>query len=411
MGRTSWTARLAGSNLLLPIAFLILLSVTVKLTLLWDSYYNGFLPQDYSTLFSDEITYIEEGRLFFESSVYGDDGRVYSYGVGTNWLYVFLNYVALHVFQSKGGAYIAMGLMNIALSTISPFLLLPVIRDVVRDDRRFEWAAILLLTLTLFWPQALILASHNLKDVLTQAFTLLYVLTFWSFFLRDTERGWRLKELIVPVIALGTILFLLFSLRIYLAVMLAAVSMMLLARQKPILVLFGLALMVLFYFVFEERLIGFIFNNWLFSADAREVLLSEAFESGDVRARVNTDFISIFGSAIRFFLAPFPSMGSTGYQWLLVVQSAIVYFLAYFAFNGMRQYRPDIRKFVLILFFFLALFYGVAEIISGPRQRFASFDFLFLAFAVVGLAMARRHELLYGLLGFVAVYFVARFVF
>jgi hypothetical protein len=391
-------------NFLLPVVFLVLLSVTLKLVFLWDSYSNGFLPRDGSTLFSDELTYLNEGRLFF-------DGSTYDYGVGTNWLYVFLNYVALNIFQTEGGAYIALGLMNILVSTISPFLLVPIIRDAMPDDRAFKRGIILLLALTLLWPQALILASHNLKDVLTQAVTLLYVVTFFFFFRRSAERSLRVKELLVAVTALGAILLLLFSLRIYLAAMLAAASMILLARKKPLLALLGLALMVMFYFLFEERLVGFIVNNWLFSVDAREALLNEAFQSGDVQARVNVEPLLILGSAVRFFLAPFPSMGTTAYQWLLVAQSTVMYFLAYFALKGTRNYRYDLKGFMLILLFFLALFYGVAELISGPRQRFASFDYLFIAFATAGLVTAKRHEILYGLLGFAGIYFIARFAF
>jgi hypothetical protein len=301
--------------------------------------------------------------------------------------------------------------MNVALSTASPFLLLPIVRQVIPDDRKYEWAVVLFLAITLMWPQALILASHNLKDVLTQFLTSLYLLILWSFALRDPERKMRSGEILKSTLALGITLLLLFSLRTYLAVILAAVSMLLLAPRRPVLALLGLASMVIFYFAFQDRLVGFIYDNWLFNADARESLLQDAFSRGDVRARVNVEPLEILGSAVRFFLGPFPSAGGTGYQWLLVIQSAAMYFFAYFSIKGARRFPPSIKGYVIILCLFLALLYGIAELISGPRQRFAPFDYLFLMFATVGLVSARQHEFLYGVLGFSAIYFFARFVF
>lgn len=396
--------RLVGSRLLLPVASLVLLSLAVKAGMLMDSYYHGFLPRNFATLFSDEITYIEEGRQFF-------DGASYDYGIGSNWLYVFLNYVALSVTGSEAATYLTLGAMNVVLSTVTPFLLLPLFRDAFPGDSDYRRASLWFLAAALLWPQGLILASHNLKDVMTQFVTVGYLAGFYAFFLRNDGRNVQSAELVRAAVLLGIALLLLFSLRNYLAVILAFASFVLLVTRRPTVALAGLAIVAAFYWSVRDQVSWFLENNWLIDAGARQDMLASAFDWGDTQARINATPGDIAVGALRFFLAPFPSAANSGYGWLLVIQSSMIYFLAYFFFRGRKPIDRGFTRFVLLLFALLALFYGVAELISGPRQRFASFDFLFLAVAAAGWATAGRGELIMALGVFAGVYLMARSVF
>jgi hypothetical protein len=59
--------------------------------------------------------------------------------------------------------------------------------------------------------------------------------------------------------------------------------------------------------------------------------------------------------------------------------------MAYFWLKGMRDIPSSFRGFTLWLFLLIGVFYGIAELFSGPRQRYSTFDHFYLVSAAVGM--------------------------
>jgi hypothetical protein len=73
------------------------------------------------------------------------------------------------------------------------------------------------------------------------------------------------------------------------------------------------------------------------------------------------------------------------YQFLDILQSAVIYMVAYFWLKGIRDVPSGFRSFTLWLFLVIGVFYGIAELFSGSRQRFAVFDHFYLVSVAVGM--------------------------
>jgi hypothetical protein len=88
----------------------------------------------------------------------------------------------------------------------------------------------------------------------------------------------------------------------------------------------------------------------------------------------------------------------------------VIYLLAYFWIRGLRNVPSSFRGFTIWLFMSIGIFYGIAELFSGPRQRFASFDHIYLVTATVGAAGMRMPDIGKALGVAILVYVVGKYI-
>jgi len=360
------------------------LSLLLKLALLYDVYYNGFLVLDFSIFNLDEIGYLETGRMLHL------EDRPFEFG--GNWLYGYLNYFVFMFTSDFNTAFLLLCFMNLTLSYVSPLVLLPVVRDCFKDREQQERAVLIFLVFAWLWPEGMYLAVRNLKDTLLQLLVCAYVLFFYSFMKRMDGEGLSKARIGGYFLAAAALIFLIFSLRTYLAAILFAVAFFPLLTRKPLMAVLALATVAATIAAYPEPFIGFVQSNFLLSADAARDLAEQIYrQGGDVR--INQDPIGISTSALRFFLGPVPTTPLNLYQFMEIFQSGVIYFLAYFWFKGIREAPSSFQGFALWLFLSIGVFYGIGEMFSGPRQRFSSFDHIYLISASVGLARAKGNDI------------------
>jgi hypothetical protein len=373
-----------GMTRVAVLATLVFLSLLLKLALLYDVYYNGFLVVNYDVVNLDEMGYLDIGRELHVADK--------PFDLGGNWLYGYVNYFALMLTSDIGTAYLLLCFMNMTLSFLSPLLLLPVVRDCFKDRELQEKAALIFLVFVLLWPEGAYLAVRNLKDTLLQFLVCAFVLVFHSFMKHIDGGGLSKGRMGGYFLAAAALMVMIFSLRMYLAAMLFAIAFFPLLTRKPLIAALAIAAVAAVIIAFPDTFIEYLEKNWLFSADAAKDVAEEIYNQGG-QARINHDLIGISTAFLRFFLMPVPTTPVTVYQAMEIFQSGIVYLLAYFWFKGIREVPSSFRGFTLWLFLLIGVFYGIAELFSGPRQRFSSFDHLYLVAASVGLARAEVKDI------------------
>src|SRR5206468_2743521 len=158
-----------------------------------------------------------------------------------------------------------------------PLLLVPIIRDCFRDRALRERAVLIFLAFTLLWPQGAFLSAHNLKDTLLQFLVSAYLLLFYTFIKEIDEQGTSKVRLGAYFLSAAALVFLIFSLRTYLAAMLFAISFFPVLTRKPGVAFFGVAVVVATIVAYPDPFVEFVANNFLFSPDAAKDLVSTLY--------------------------------------------------------------------------------------------------------------------------------------
>ena len=124
-------------------------------------------------------------------------------------------------------------------------------------------------------------------------------------------------------------------------------------------------------------------KNWLMSEEVAQQQNEHIVAAGSAELRVNYTPSSIFVGMVKFLITPIPKLNPQNVlEGVLIFQTIFSLYFLLPVFNGLILLRFHHAR---ILFYsqtiLVVLFYGIAQVFSGPRQRFSTLDILLIFFA------------------------------
>lgn len=363
------------SNSLYLFFFFAALSLVIKLALVLYQYFYGYLPGDISLITPDGFTYAQESS---------NNTIIY---VGGHWLYNYLNQIAYGILGDTGKVYIAMSVFNALLSLSIPVAMLPALKALVPKEKLAS-SFIFLTVFSLFWPTSLWVASLNLKDTLLATLFAFYI----SLFMLSTNNLEKKKTFLLFIMQ-ALVLFLIFSLRSYLAAFLLFAGVAhILFRQKNLYLLIFILIFLILVFVspFGQFVLQFlnVQNNWLINPDVLNKM-----DQGDLYI-INRNIGGFFAGIIKTNLNPFPTLEIENIYSLLAVQRTIIVslLLYYFLYNLFFKWKSKYKFFLILNFILPMIFYSYVENFSGPRQIYSNMDIIFILCLSCFVAYNKRKQ-------------------
>lgn len=357
-------------NLLKWYISLVSLSLLIKIPLVLINYYYGFLLNDISLINRDGIVYVEK-------AVNG----IVDIRIGGHWLYVYMNEIVYKYSLDEKHLYLWMSVINVMLSSLLPLVLLPALRIFKFDSQKEVTITFVVFSiLMLFWPTSLWISSQNMKDILIALLFSLYISIFILALNSKNKLGFT-----IIIIAGIAVLFLIFSVRSYLAVFMIGASFIYVFIKERQNVLLITGFLVLFILIYVSPIGNYILsflnpqNNWLLNPSIAKKVSQSYILQGENTLVVNFTMKDILVNLVRTIFNPFPKITwGNFYELLLTVRTIFISLFFYFFVINMINWKSRYKLFFVLNIFFPLLFYAVAESYSGPRQVFSSIEMIFL---------------------------------
>lgn len=364
-----------------------LLVVSLAVKLLYLSYrYLGFVSEGTQAIFPDESLYLERAQSNFQIVL------------GEHWLYEHIGHFFSQFCETDSQLFLVMGLYNVALSLLLPFVAKPIIEEFTRSDYAFNRTFLLASALMLLAPSSIWLASSNLKDVTVALLSLLTARSVIKY-VKAPSRLLSMAYLAGMFLAL----FLMFSIRSYFAVMFFLAIAAFFAFGKPrgkgmfFSVCLSVAALIFLtgYGAVMEMGGRFLENNWLFSPRAIASMQAKVWQTTGQEFVINQSISGKVYGALLFLLGPLPSVVNWRMENLVSLQVGFYPLLLFAGYHGIRNHACAGKFNIMFfsLFGMLIMFYATAQSYAGPRQRFGTFDVFLFAFAAIALSggdMRRR---------------------
>lgn len=362
---------------------LVVISFSIKISLLFYKFYFAYTTGDATIVNPDEWAYLEKAR----------DVHL-NIKIGGHWLYEWMNWAVYWLLRDEYRSYLTLSLYNITLSLIVPFFICPVIRHLSQDENEYNRVFFIFSVFFLFWPASIFSSVANLKEMtlVILAACSLSLLVTWCASASFPKR-------LAGVILLCGCVFLIFSTRSYFSVFLGVSIIVYFLSSKLSLVrkLWGIAFVVLLLtttglFQYAWEFLKFE-NNWLLNPEAMARVNTEILESASFGIlKINNTPTSFARGSVKFLTDPIPNLDVSSVFWfLLMVQTgAGVFFLAPFIMGAWRLKKEKLAWTLFLLLGLSLLFYSVAQTFSGARQRFATYDIYFLIILAFGLNLISK---------------------
>lgn len=368
---------------------LVLLSVLVKVPLAWYHHRFGYEPRDFVLINMDGVAYVDRARAGYVDV-----------STGQHWLYEAMNSWMLRIVGDPDVLFLAMSLLNVAVSCLIPVAAVSALRHIAGDRVAHGPWGIALFAATLFWPSAVIYATQNMKDTLLALFVAALLATYAG----GAREGWGTSSLWrLPPLAL--LLYGVFALRSYLAAFLAAaVAVGFIAdsrhRAGAAVAVGGGAAIVLLGTEAGAYALEFLDpdRNFLFNPLALD-LLNEAnagaIAEGLMETQINYGPAAILAGLVRTLLLPFPTLDlvqeENAYVAYRVARSPFIATTTLALAVALVRGHVAQRAFLATSLLLPLGFFAVAQAFSGDRQLYSSVDTIWLvAVAAAGPALGRR---------------------
>jgi hypothetical protein len=359
---------------------LIALSALLKLGLAVENYWNGYRAGDFRGVGIDGWGYVERAV-----------GRVETLGEA-NWFWDAANAAVLRALGDETYLYLVMSVINVGLSLLLPFALLPALARLVPPARR-DAAAALLIGVLLFWPPAVWLAGQNLKDTLLTVCVAAYVSANAVAFDASVTSGRRAAALLVLAVSA----WLVSALRIYaIAILLVGSVIAFLAlpgRRLPRLMLLALVGAAAFLSPPGQQLFGMIRFGYSLMTDPafRDIVNSNLLLINNAPLGLNLAPASFVLGFVRVPLNPYPGPNvTTWYDVAMMVRTVIVCVVMPGFLVALARWRHPQAAFYLATLTVAWLFFAVQASLNGARQVYSTVEPPFVMLAVALFVVSPR---------------------
>jgi hypothetical protein len=375
----------------LQVVVLLGLSALLKVGLAVENYWNGYRAGDFRGVGIDGWGYVERAV-----------GRVETLGEA-NWLWDAANVAVLRALGDETYLYLVMSLINVGLSLLLPFALLPALRRLVPPGRR-DVAALLVIGVLLFWPPAVWLAGQNLKDTLLTVCVAAYV----SANAVALDATATTPQRFLAVVCAAASAWLVSALRIYAVAILLVGSLVaflaLPGRRLPRAALIGLAGILAFVSPPGQQMFSMIkFGVSLITDSAfREIVNSDLLLINNAPLALNLSPATFVLGAVRAPLNPYPGPNvTTWYDVAMMARTVVVCMVLPGFLVALAKWRHPQRPFYLATLAAAWLFFAVQASLNGARQVYSTIEppFVMLAVALFVLhprARAWRYGMVMG---------------
>jgi hypothetical protein len=362
------------------VVVLVALSAILKLGLAVENYWNGYRAGDFRGIGIDGWGYVERAV-----------GRVETLGEA-NWFWDAANVAVLRALGDETYLYLVMSVINVGLSLLLPFVLLPALARIVPRGRR-DTAAVIVIGVLLFWPPAVWLAGQNLKDTLLTVSVAAYVSANAVAFDTNATRGRRATALLV----LAFSAWLTSALRIYaIAILLAgsiAAFLALPGRRIPRLMLLALVGTVAFLSPPGQQLFGMIRFGYSLMTDPafRDIVNSNLLLINNAPLGLNLAPASFVLGFVRAPLNPYPGPNmTTWYDVPMMARTVVVCVVMPGFLVALARWRHPQAPFYVATLAVAWLFFAVQASLNGARQVYSTVEPPFVMLAVGLFVLAPR---------------------
>lgn len=375
----------------LLVVVLLVLSAVLKIGLAVENYWNGYRAGDFRGVGIDGWGYVERAV-----------GRVEALGEA-NWFWDAANAGVLRALGDETYLYLVMSLINVGLSLVLPFALLPALRRIVPTNRR-DLATLLVVGILLFWPPAVWLAGQNLKDTVLTVCVAAYV----SANAVAIDASATTRQRLGAIACAAASAWLVSALRIYAVAILLAGSLVaflaLPGRRLPRVALIGFVGVVAFVSPPGQQLFGMLKFGFSLMTDEtfRELVNSDLLLINNAPLGLNLSPASLVLGAIRAPLNPYPGPNvTTWYDVAMMARTVVVCMVMPGFLVALAKWRHPQRPFYLVTLAVAWLFFAVQASLNGARQVYSTIEppFVMLAVALFVLhprARAWRYGLVLG---------------
>ena len=359
---------------------LVVLSALLKLGLAVENYWNGYRAGDFRGVGIDGWGYVERAV-----------GRVETLGEA-NWFWDAANRGVLRALGDETYLYLVMSVINVGLSLLLPFALLPALARIVPPARR-DAAAALLIAVLLFWPPAVWLAGQNLKDTLLTVCVATYVSASAVAFDAGAARAKRGTALLVLAVSA----WLISALRIYaVAILLVGSIVAFLAapgRRLPRVLLLAVAGAAAFVSPPGQQLFGMIRFAYSLMTDPvfRDVVNSNLLLINNAPLGLNLAPASFVLGFVRVPLNPYPGPNvTTWYDVAMMARTVVVCVVMPGFLVALARWRHPQRVFYLATLAVAWVFFAVQASLNGARQVYSTIEPPFVMLAVALFVLTPR---------------------